>query len=48
MVFLAMGSSAKNIEKRRKQIEEIHWKVKRKKNEEYEESQIKRIYIFGF
>ena len=25
-----------------------HWKVKRKKNEEYEESQITAIYIFGF
>ena len=49
MVFLIMGRSPENIKKRRKQAEEKHWKVKRKKNEEYEESQITTIYIFiGF
>ena len=49
MVFLVMGRSPENIKKRRKQAEEEHWKVKRKKNEEYEESQITTIYIFiGF
>ena len=49
IVFLVMGRSPENIKKRRKQAEEKHWKVKRKKNEEYEESQITTIYIFiGF
>ena len=47
MVFLVMGCSAENEEKkktdRRKTL-----KVKRKKNEEYDESQITTIYIFGF
>ena len=43
-----MEWSAKTSKKRRKQTEEKHWKVKRKKNEEYEESQITTIYIFGF
>ena len=45
MVFLVMGWSAENEEKkktdRRKTL-----KVKRKKNEEYDESQITTIYIF--
>ena len=35
----------KTSKKRRKQTEETHWKVKRKKNEEYEEGQITTIYI---
>ena len=39
---------AENIEKRRRKIEEKHWKIKRKKNEEYRESQITTINIFGF
>ena len=43
-----MGWSAENTEKRRKQTEEKHWIVKRKKSEEYQESQIPTIYIFGF
>ena len=36
------------MKKRRKQTEEKHWKVKRKKNEEYEDGQITKIYVFGF
>ena len=43
------GGVQKTLKKKRKQAEEKHWKVKRKKNEEYEESQITTIYIFiGF
>ena len=42
------GGVQKTSKKRRKQTEEKHWKLKRKKNEEYEESQITAIYIFGF
>ena len=38
----------KTLKKRRNQTEKKHWKVKRKKNEEYEESPITTIYIFGF
>ena len=38
----------KASKKRRKQTEEKHSKVKRKKNEEYKESQITTIYILGF
>ena len=48
MVFLVRGRGAENIEKRRKQTEEKYWKMKRKKNEEYKESQIATINIFGF
>ena len=43
-----LGGVRKTLWKRRKQTEEKHWKVKRKKNEEYEESQITTVYIFGF
>ena len=42
------GGVQKTSKKRRKQTGEKHSKVKRKKNEEYEESQITTIYIFGF
>ena len=42
------GGVQKTSKKRRKQTEEKHWKLKRKKNEEYEESQITAIYITGF
>ena len=42
------GGVQKTPKKRRKQTEEKHWKVTRKKNEEYEENQITTIYIFGF
>ena len=49
------GGVQKTLNKRRKQIVEKHCKVKRKKNrgviilnEEYEESQITTIYIYGF
>ena len=38
----------KTLKKRRKQTEEKHREVKRKKNEEYEENQITTIYIFVF
>ena len=34
----------KTSKKRRKQTEEKHWKVRRKKNEEYEETEITTIY----
>ena len=40
------GGVPKTLKKRRKQTEEKPWKVKRKKNEQYEESQITAIYIF--
>ena len=39
--------SAENIEEKKKQIGEKHWKVKRKNTEKYEESQKATIYIFG-
>ena len=43
------GGIQKTLKKRRKQTEEKHWKVKRKKNEECEKSQITTLYIFiGF
>ena len=43
------GGIQKTLKKRGKQTEENHWKVKRKKNEEYQESQMTIIYIFiGF
>ena len=42
------GGVQKTSKKRRKQTEEKHWKIMRKKNEEYEESHIIAIYIFGF
>ena len=42
------GGVQKTPKNRRKQTEEKHWKVTRKKNEEYEENQITTIYIFGF
>ena len=38
----------KTSKKRRNETEEKHRKVKRKKNEEYVESQITTIYIFSF
>ena len=38
----------KTLKKRRKQTEEKQRKVKRKKNEGFEESQITTIYIFCF
>ena len=40
MVFLVMGWSAENIKEKKKTDKKKHGKVKRKKNEEYEESQI--------
>ena len=43
-----LGGVQKTLKKRRTQTEEKHWKVKRKKNGEYEESQITAICIFGF
>ena len=50
MVFLVQERDAQNIEKKkkRKQTEEQYSKMKRKKNEEYKESQIIAINIFGF
>ena len=45
--FLGYGVH-KTLKKRRKQAEENLRKVKRKKNEEYEESQTATICIFGF
>ena len=43
-----LGGVQKTSKKRRKQTEGKHWKTKRKKNEEYEESQITTKYISGF
>ena len=48
MVFLVMGLSAENIKEKKKTDKIKHLKMKRKKNEAYEESQITTIYIFGF
>ena len=49
MVFFVRERDAENIEKRRKQAEEKHSKMKRKKNKEYRESQItKKIVGFTF
>ena len=42
------GRMQKTLRKKRKQKEEKHWKTKRKKNEEYKESKITTINIFGF
>ena len=42
------GGVQKTLKKRRKQTEEKHRKVKRKKNEGFEESQITTIHIFCF
>ena len=42
------GGVQKTFQKKIKQTEEKHLKMKRKKNEEHEESQITTIYIFGF
>ena len=42
------GGVQKALKKGRKKAEEKHCKVKRKKNEVYEESQITTIYNFGF
>ena len=47
MVFFVRERDAENIEKTRKQAEEKHSKMKRKKNKEYRESQI-TIKIVGF
>ena len=46
--FWLWGGVQKTLKKRRKQTEEKDWKVKRKKNEEYEESQITKVNTFGF
>ena len=42
------GGMQKALKNKRKQTEEKHSKKKRKKNEEYKESQITTINIFGF
>ena len=47
MVFLVRKRDTENVEKRKK-ADRKHWKMKRKKNEEYKESQIITINIFGF
>ena len=49
MVFLVRRTGVENFEKK-KEIEEKHWKMKRKKTEERKESQsqITAINIFGF
>ena len=46
MVFLVRGKGAENIKEKIKT--EKHWKMKTKKNEEYKESQITTMSIFGF
>ena len=48
MVFLVRDGGAENSEKRRKPTEEKHWKIKRKKNEEYREIQITTIHVICF
>ena len=48
MVFLVRGRGAENIKKIGKKTEEKHWKMRRKKNEEYRESQVTTINIFDF
>ena len=48
MDFLVMGWSVENTEEKEKTDRKNHWKVKRRKNEENEESQITTMYIFGF
>ena len=45
--WLGEGFEKKTI-KKRKQTEEKHGIMKRKKNEEYRQSQLKAINIFGF
>ena len=47
--FSWLGEGAqKTLGKRRKQTEEKHSKMKRKKNAGYKESQITTINVFGF
>ena len=48
MVFFVIGRSAENIEETKKADRRKTEKVKRKKYEEYEESQITTRYIFDF
>ena len=49
MVFLVRRKDAENTEKKEeRKTEEKYSKVKRKKNEEYRESQVATINIFGF
>ena len=48
MVFLVMGWSAENLEESWKYTDEKQWKLRRKENEDYVESQIATIYIFSF
>ena len=49
MVFLVRRKDAENTEKKEeRKAEEKYSKVKRKKNEEYRESQVATINIFGF
>ena len=48
MIFLFRGQMQKTLKKRRKQAEGKYSKMKRKKNEEYMESQITTINIFDF
>ena len=48
MVFLVMGWSAENIDRKKKTDRIKTLKNEEKENEEYEESQITTIYIFGF
>ena len=47
-VFKVMEKSAENIEEKKKTDRRKRWKVKRKKNKQYEETQIATTYIFGF
>ena len=48
MLFFVLGRDAENIKKRRKQTEQKHSKMKRKRNKEYKDSQITTKNIFGF
>ena len=46
--FLDRGKGAENLQKKRRKQIKKHWQIKRKKNEEYRESQTTTRYIFGF
>ena len=46
--FLDRGKGAENLQKKRRKQIKKHWQIKRKKNEEYRESQTTTRYNFGF
>ena len=46
--FSWLGRETQKTLKKKKKADRKHWKMKRKKNKEYKESQIITINIFGF